>query len=110
MLKSHFTAVGANQLQFDLNHCLRALLMPYAKLLSCDDLLAECLDACRLLSLSPGSMQLLKQSLISADNSSLVLGSLVELGIRSLTPEDALAVLSRYIAPTTTGSGDSDDS
>lgn len=108
VLKNNFTTVGASQLQFDLNQCLRAVLMPYSKLLAFDDLLAECLDACRLLALPPGSIYLLKESLISADNSSHILGPLVDIGVRSLTPDEALAVLSRYISPKSTSSGNGD--
>ncbi|KAL5962880.1 RAD50-interacting protein 1 [Taenia solium] len=89
VLENHFTPVGANQLNYDLNNCLRALLMPYSNLLAVDDLLAECFDSCRLLSLPPGSIHLLKQSLLSTDTSSAVLGPLVELGIRRLTLDDA---------------------
>ncbi|KAH9280618.1 RAD50-interacting protein 1 [Echinococcus granulosus] len=91
VLENHFTPVGASQLHYDLNHCLRTLLMPYSNLLVVDDLLAECFDACRLLSLPPGSIHLLKQSLLSTNTSSAVLGSLVELGIRRLPPDAAMA-------------------
>ncbi|VDM32098.1 unnamed protein product [Hydatigera taeniaeformis] len=91
VLENRFTPVGANQLHYDLYNCLRALLMPYANLLAVDDLLAECFDACRLLNLPPGSIHLLRQSLLATDISSVVLGPLVELGIRRLTPEDAMA-------------------
>ncbi|VDK40819.1 unnamed protein product [Taenia asiatica] len=90
VLENHFTHVGANQLNYDLNNCLRALLMPYSNLLAVDDLLAECFDSCRLLSLPPGSIHLLKQSLLSTDTSSAVLGLLVEIGIRRLTLDDAI--------------------
>ncbi|KAL5105350.1 RAD50-interacting protein 1 [Taenia crassiceps] len=107
VLENHFTPVGANQLHYDLNNCLRALLMPYSNLLAVDDLLAECFDSCRLLSLPPGSIHLLKQSLLSTDTSSAILGPLVELGIHHLTLDDAVAVLSRYI-PLTSSRGDDD--
>lgn len=80
--------------------------MPYSNLLAVDDLLAECFDSCRLLSLPPGSIHLLKQSLLSTDTSSAVLGPLVELGIRRLTLDDAIAVLSRYIPFTASRGGD----
>uniref|UniRef100_A0A5K3FJ80 RAD50-interacting protein 1 n=1 Tax=Mesocestoides corti TaxID=53468 RepID=A0A5K3FJ80_MESCO len=99
ILRNRFTQAGANQLKYDLEHCLHALLVPYSTLLPIDDLLAECLDACRLLTLPPGSLCLLKQALRGEDLTASVLGPLVELGIRRLTPEDALDVISRYISP-----------
>ncbi|KAM7541733.1 hypothetical protein Aperf_G00000006208 [Anoplocephala perfoliata] len=105
ILANRFTAVGAGQLQFDIGYSLRGLLMAHSDLLAVDNILAECLDACRLLTLPPGSIHLLKRSLINVDTST-VIGPLVELGVRRLTPEEALAVLSRYF--TASGGNDLD--
>lgn len=73
--------------------------MTYADLLAVDDILAECLDACHLLTLPSGSIHLLKRSLINADPTT-VIGPLVEVGIRRLTPDEALIILSHYISTT----------
>ncbi|VUZ57348.1 unnamed protein product [Hymenolepis diminuta] len=99
ILENRFTAVGANQLKFDIDYSLRGLLMTYADLLAVDDILAECLDACHLLTLPSGSIHLLKRSLINADPTT-VIGPLVEVGVRRLTPDEALIILSHYISTT----------
>lgn len=66
---------------------------------STEDLLGECMDSCRLLTLPIGSAQLLLSQTLSSSGGGddALLGSLVELGVKRLTPEEALDVLSRRI-------------
>nr|CDS33565.1 RAD50 interacting protein 1 [Hymenolepis microstoma] len=99
ILANQFTSAGASQLKFDIDYSLRGLLMAYSDLLAVDDILAECLDACRLLTLPSGSIHLLKRSLANTDPTT-VISSLLELGIRRLTPDEVISVLSHYISTT----------
>ncbi|CAL8089517.1 unnamed protein product [Calicophoron daubneyi] len=96
ILCNRFTPEGAAQLRFDLTHCLYPLFALYTERPEAH--FAQTRDACILLNLLRGSAELLRSTLktsmssVREDNNPL--GPLLELGVYSLTPEEAIVVLS----------------
>nr|CAH8874226.1 unnamed protein product [Trichobilharzia regenti] len=97
ILMNRFTSLGAAQLRFDLTNCLYSLFNLYTE--RPESFFSQTRDACVLLNLLPGTAELLKDTLNESvstvrkdDNNPL--GSLLELGVYRLTPEEALRILS----------------
>ncbi|CAH8873701.1 unnamed protein product [Trichobilharzia szidati] len=97
ILMNRFTSLGAAQLRFDLTNCLYSAFNLYTE--RPESFFFQTRDACVLLNLLPGTAELLKDTLKESvstvrkdDNNPL--GSLLELGVYRLTPEEALRILS----------------
>nr|VZI10579.1 unnamed protein product [Spirometra erinaceieuropaei] len=93
--RNHFTTVGAAQLQYDIAQCLRAVVLTYTD--KAEDYIGECLDACKLLTLPQGVVELLKEelkaTLTPGSQASSALMPLIELGISRLSPDEVYEVL-----------------
>ncbi|OON19577.1 RINT-1 / TIP-1 family protein, partial [Opisthorchis viverrini] len=96
ILVNRFSPAGAAQLRFDLTHCLFPLFALYTD--RPESCFPQSRDAIILLNLLRGSAELLRNNLrermsgTQADNNPL--GPLIELGVFSMTPEEAELVLS----------------
>ncbi|BHF70272.1 RAD50-interacting protein 1 [Sparganum proliferum] len=93
--RNHFTTVGAAQLQYDIAQCLRAIVLTYTD--KAEDYIGECLDACKLLTLPQGVVELLKEelkaTLTPGSRASSALMPLIELGISRLSPDEVYEIL-----------------
>ncbi|TPP66862.1 RAD50-interacting protein 1 [Fasciola gigantica] len=102
ILTNRFTPGGAAQLRFDLTHCVFPMFALYTD--RPESLFPQTRDSCILLNLLRGSAELLRDSLRSSISGETIrehnpLAPLLELGVYSLTPEEAEVVLSRRTIP-----------
>ncbi|VDP90874.1 unnamed protein product [Echinostoma caproni] len=102
ILANRFTPGGAAQLRFDLAHTIYPMFALYTD--RPETLFPQTRDSCILLNLLRGSAELLRDSLRTSLSGQVLrdhnpLAPLLELGVYSLTPEEAADVLSRRSIP-----------
>ncbi|CAH8657140.1 unnamed protein product [Heterobilharzia americana] len=102
ILSNRFSPLGAAQLRFDLKNYLYTMFSLYTE--RPETFFFQTCGACILLNLLRGTAELLKETLIESmsakqKNDSNPLGSLIELGVYRLTPEEALRILSLQVVP-----------